>query len=198
MLLIPRSDRRYGAFLASTFLLGFANWMALSIYPIIAVDELHVTNSFYGFLAATTSGLSIIFYFVWGAFIDRHHPVVLAYIAFALSGLNMVVYLISWNPLFLFIPAAISGISNAAGDLATINSAIRFPKDPEDIPHYMALYTSLIGVRGIIAPFLVSFLLIFISPRWTLALSFIVMVVGLCNYYVVMRRLLRDPELAST
>jgi dipeptide/tripeptide permease len=198
MLLIPRSDKRYGAFLASTFLLGFANWMALSIYPIIVVDELHVTNSFYGILAATTSGLSIIFYFVWGAFSDRHHSIVLTYIAFALSAVNIAVYLISWDPLFLLVPAAISGISNAAGDLSTINSAIQFPKDPQDIPHYMALYTSLIGVRGIIAPFLVSFLLIFISPRWTLALSFIIMVVGLINFYVVMRRLLRDPEFVGS
>lgn len=197
MLLIPRTDKRYGAFLASTFVVGFANWMAISIYPLIAVDELHVTSSFYGILGSVTSALSIIFYFVWGAYSDRRHPIVLTFISFALPVLNFVVYLIAWDPLFLFIVAVVNGIANTAGDLSSINNAIRFPKDPHDVPHYMALYTSLIGIRGIVAPFLVSGLLVFLPSRWVLTIGLLLMLLGLLNFYVVMRRLLRDPEFAD-
>jgi len=197
MLLIPTKDRRYGAFLAATFLLGFANLMGLSLYPIIAVDKLHISNSFYGILTAITSGLSIIFYFIWGSYSDHHHPMILTFISFALAALNFIVYLVASDALFLIIPAAINGVANAGFDLALINNAIRFPKEREDVPHYLALYTSLVGIRGVIAPFLVSFMLIFLSMELTLAISFVAMLIGLLNFYVVMRRLLRDPEFAD-
>jgi MFS family permease len=197
MLLIPRTDKNYGAFLSSTFLVGFANWMALSIYPLIAVDELHVTSSFYGIMGAVTSGVAIVFYFIWGAYSDHHHPIVITFITFAIALITFLVYLIAWNPLLLLIPAVVSGIANSGGDLATINNAIRFPKEREDIPHYMALYTSLIGVRGVIAPFLVSFLLLFLSKKLVLGITFILMIIGVINFYVVMRRLLRDPDFAD-
>lgn len=197
MLMIPRTDKRYGDFLSSTFLVGFANWMGLSIYPLIAVDELHVTSSFYGILTAVTSAVAIVFYFIWGAYSDHHHPIVITFITFVLGIVGFIVYLIAWDPVFLFIPAFVNGISNSGGDLALINNAIRFPKEREDIPHYMALYTTLIGVRGVIAPFLVSILLLFFAPRMVLAFSFVAMLLGVLNFYIVMRRLLRDPEFAD-
>lgn len=197
MLRIPRTDKRYGDFLSSTFLVGFANWMGLSIYPIIAVDELHVTSSYYGILAAVTSAVAIVFYFIWGSYSDHHHPMVITFITFVLGITGFIVYLLAQDPIFLLIPAVVNGISNSGGDLAIINNAIRFPKEREDIPHYMALYTTLIGVRGVLAPFLVSILLIFFAPRLVLAVSFVFMLLGVLNFGIVMRRLLRDPEFAD-
>jgi MFS family permease len=197
LVLLPRTDRRYGSFLLAVFFMGFFNLLGAAIFPLVMVDDLHIDNSFVGIINAAQSFIAIIFYFIWGKYSDRHHPITLLYITFVIGAVIIFIYMVAWTAWPLLIVAILTGISAAGADLATINTSIRFPKEAHDIPHYMALYSTLIGVRGVIAPFLASLLLNFMTDRTVLLLAFIGISLSCVNFYRVQKILLADPYFAD-
>lgn len=197
LIMIPNTDKRYGSFLFAVFWMGFFNLLGSALFPIVMVDDLHVSNGFVGIMNGLQSLLAIAFYFIWGRYSDRHHPMVLLYITFLISLVVLAIYTMAWTSWLLLIVAVLAGISAAGSDLATINNAIRFPKDPQDIPHYMALYNSLIGVRGVVTPFLATGMLSFMSDRLVLLIALIGMGLACLNFYRVQKKLLADPEFAD-
>lgn len=197
LMLIPRSDKRYGSFLMAVFLMGFFNLLGAAVFPIVMVDDLHISNGFVGIMSTVQSFIAIISYFVWGKYSDRHHPMVVLYITFIIGAIIMFIYMVAWAGWLLIIVAVLTGISTAGSDLAVINNAIRFPKDPQDVPHYMALYSSLIGVRGVVTPFLAALMLAFVSERMVLLIAFVGMGLACLNFYRVQKQLLADPDFAD-
>lgn len=197
LIMIPRTDKRYGSFLHAVFWMGFFNLLGSAVFPMVMVDDLHVSNGFVGIINGLQSLVAILFYFIWGRFSDRHHPMVLLYITFLISLSVIAIYTVAWTGWLLLIIAILTGISAAGSDLATINNAIRFPKDAKDIPHYMALYSSLIGVRGVITPFMAAGMLGFMSDRAVLVIAFVGMSGACLNFYRVQKKLMADPDFAD-
>ncbi|HEX2910873.1 MAG TPA: MFS transporter [Chloroflexia bacterium] len=189
LLATPLMDKKYKAFLKAVFLMGLFNLLGAAVFPLIMVDQLHVSNSFLGITSSIQSFVAILSYYMWGKFIDRHHPLVLIYITFIIGAVVILLYVMAWAYWFLIPVAILTGVSTAGGDLANINNAIRFSKNSRDIPHYMALYSSLVGVRGIAAPFLATVLLGFMEVHLILVISFAGLVVACLNFYRVKKYL---------
>ncbi len=197
LVMIPRTDKRYGSFLWSVFLMGFFNLLGAAVFPLVMVDDLHISNGFVGIINATQSLAAVIFYFICGSYSDRHHPIKLIYLTFLVGTVAIFIYMVAGTGWLLIPTAILAGIGIASGDLGSINSAIRFPQDPRDIPHYMALYSTLVGVRGIIAPFLAILLLTFVGDRGVLLIAFVGVSLSCLNFYRVQKAILADPYFAD-
>ena len=179
-------DRRYRRLLLSFTIFGFGNLMNLALYPILLVDHFNASNSFVGFMTALQSGTAVLAYFVWGRFIDRGSSLRTTVINTALVLLMPLGYLLAPNVWFLLPVAAVAGITNAAGDITFFTNIVQLaPRDR--VGDYAVAQSSLMGVRGTIAPFAASALLTMFAPQSVMLFAMGLMVVGL----LVMRRAVR-------
>ena len=176
-------DTRYRRLLLSFTIFGFGNLMNYALYPILLVDHFNASNSFVGFMTALQSGTAVAAYFVWGRFIDRGSSLRITVISTALGLLMPLGYLFAPNVWFLLPVAAIAGITNAAGDITFFTNIVQLaPRDR--IGDYAVAQSSLMGLRGTIAPFVASALLTVFAPQSVLVFAMGLMAIGL----LVMRR----------
>ena len=179
-------DRRYRRLLLSFTVFGFGNLMNAAIYPILLVDHFNAPNSFVGYMTALQWGAAIIAYYVWGRFIDRGSSLRLTVVNTALVLLMPLGYLLAPNMWFLLPVAIVAGVTNAGGDITFFTNVVQLaPRDR--IGDYAVAQSSLMGMRGTIAPFAASALLAGYAPQTVLVFAMGLMVVGL----VIMDRVVR-------
>ena len=179
-------DARYRRLLLSFTIFGFGNLMNYALYPILLVDHFNASNSFVGIMTALQSATAVAAYFVWGRFIDRGSSLRTTVIATSLGLLMPIGYLFAPNVWFLLPVAAIAGITNAAGDITFFTNIVQLaPRDR--IGDYAVAQSSLMGLRGTIAPFVASSLLTAFAPRYVMLFAMGLMVIGL----LVMQRAVR-------
>ncbi len=179
-------DARYRRLLLSFTIFGFGNLMNYALYPILLVDHFNASNSFVGIMTALQSATAVAAYFGWGRFIDRGSSLRTTVIATSLGLLMPIGYLFAPNVWFLLPVAAIAGITNAAGDITFFTNIVQLaPRDR--IGDYAVAQSSLMGLRGTIAPFVASSLLTAFAPRYVMLFAMGLMVIGL----LVMQRAVR-------
>jgi len=179
-------DRRYRRLLLSFSIFGFGNLMNAALYPILLVDHFNASNSFVGIMTALQSATAVVAYFVWGRFIDRGSSLRTTVVATALGLLMPLGYLLAPNVWFLLPVAAIAGITNAAGDITFFTNIVQLaPRDR--VGDYAVAQSSLMGLRGTVAPFAAATLLTVFAPQSVLLFAMGLMVVGL----FVMQRAVR-------
>ena len=185
-------DGRYRRLLLSFTVFGFGNLMNAALYPILLVDHFNAPNSFVGYMTALQWGAAIIAYYVWGKFIDRGSSLRLTVVNTALVLLMPLGYLLAPNMWFLLPVAVVAGITNAGGDITFFTNVVQLaPRDR--IGDYAVAQSSLMGMRGTIAPFAASALLAAYAPQTVMIFAMGLMVVGL----VIMDRVVRgvaEPE----
>ena len=186
-------DTRYRRLLLSFTIFGFGNLMNAALYPILLVDHFNASNSFVGFMTALQSGSAVIAYFVWGRFIDRGSSLRLTVINTSLALLMPLGYLIAPNVWFLLPVAVVAGITNAAGDITFFTNIVQLaPRDR--IGDYAVAQSSLMGLRGTIAPFAASTLLTLFAPQSVMIFAMALMVVGLTVMARAVRIALLSPR----
>ena len=179
-------DARYRRLLLSFTIFGFGNLMNYALYPILLVDHFNASNSFVGIMTALQSATAVLAYLGWGRFIDRGSSLRTTVIATSLGLLMPIGYLFAPNVWFLLPVAAIAGITNAAGDITFFTNIVQLaPRDR--IGDYAVAQSSLMGLRGTIAPFVASSLLTAFAPRYVMLFAMGLMVIGL----LVMQRAVR-------
>jgi MFS family permease len=179
-------DRRYRRLLLSFTVFGFGNLMNVAIYPILLVDHFNAPNSFVGYMTALQWGAAIIAYYVWGRFIDRGSSLRLTVVNTALVLLMPLGYLLAPNMWFLLPVAIVAGITNAGGDITFFTNVVQLaPRDR--VGDYAVAQSSLMGMRGTIAPFAAAALLSTYAPQTVMLFAMGLMVVGL----VIMDRVVR-------
>ena len=187
-------DRRYRRLLVSFTIFGFGNLMNYALYPILLVDHFNASNSFVGFMTALQSGTAVAAYFVWGRFIDRGSSLRITVISTALGLLMPLGYLFAPNVWFLLPVAAIAGITNAAGDITFFTNIVQLaPRDR--IGDYAVAQSSLMGLRGTVAPFIASFLLTAFAPQSVLVFAMGLMAIGLLVMQRAVRLALATPTM---
>ncbi|MDQ6858667.1 MAG: MFS transporter [Chloroflexota bacterium] len=179
-------DHRYRRLLVSFTIFGFGNLMNAAIYPILLVDHFNAPNSFVGFMTALQAGSAIIAYFVWGRFIDRGSSLRMTVINTSLVLLMPLGYLVAPSTMFLIPVAIVAGITNAGGDITFFTNIVQLAP-PGRIGDYAVAQSSLMGVRGTIAPFAASALLVAFPAQTVMVFAMGLMVAGL----VVMDRAVR-------
>jgi len=187
-------DRRYRRLLLSFTVFGFGNLMNAAIYPILLVDHFNAPNSFVGYMTALQWGAAIIAYYAWGKIIDRGSSLRLTVINTALVLLMPLGYLLAPNMYFLLPVAIVAGVTNAGGDITFFTNVVQLaPRDR--VGDYAVAQSSLMGMRGTIAPFAAAALLSTYAPQTVMLFAMGLMVVGL----VIMDRVVRGvaaPERA--
>ena len=137
-------------------------------------------------MTALQAGSAVVAYFVWGRFIDRGSSLRLTVINTALVLLMPLGYLLAPSTVFLLPVAVIAGITNAGGDITFFTNIVQLAPR-ERVGDYAVAQSSLMGMRGTIAPFAASALLTAFSPQAVMVGAVGLMVAGL----VVMDRAVR-------
>ena len=185
-------DRRYRRLLLSFTIFGFGNLMNYALYPILLVDHFNASNSFVGIMTALQSATAVVAYFGWGRLIDRGSSLRTTVIATALGLLMPLGYLLAPNVWFLLPVAAVAGITNAAGDITFFTNIVQLaPRDR--IGDYAVAQSSLMGLRGTIAPFAASTLLTLFAPRSVMLFAMGLMAIGIVVMYRAVRIALATP-----
>ncbi len=186
-------DARYRRLLISFTIFGFGNLMNYALYPILLVDHFNAPNSFVGFMTALQSGTAVLAYFVWGRYIDRGSSLRISVIATSLGLLMPLGYLFAPSFWFLLPVAAVAGITNAAGDITFFTNIVQIaPRDR--VGDYAVAQSSLMGLRGTIAPFAASTLLTLFAPQSVMLFAMGLMLIGVLVMDRAVRIALAPPK----
>ncbi|MBI2983398.1 MAG: MFS transporter, partial [Chloroflexi bacterium] len=191
-------DRPYRKLLIANTVFGLGNLMNATIVPLMLVDHFDASNSFVGVLAAVASLTAIVAYLWWGRQIDRGSSLQLSAYQNVLCLAIPLTYLLAPSVWFLVPLAVVQGILNAGFDI-TYHTNIVQVAPPGRVLDYATAQSFLLGIRGTIAPFLASFLLGLVEPRFVLVAIVMVMVVGIAMYIRAVRRSawMREPAMVA-
>ncbi len=146
-------DRRFGRFVAVSFLVSYSLSVPSALYTLYRVRVLHATDTWIGLLGTVETGVSIIAAYVWGRQIARrgnHGALLLSVLGFLfyplLTGLST-----RLEPL-LFV-ALIGGIFGPANSIATLNLVLEICPE-EGRPAYVGVYNVLVNTASFAAPLL--------------------------------------------
>lgn len=161
--MILKHDKPFRWFAMSIFTVGFGTLTVMPLYTIFQVDTLHIKTTELSWVANTSVVMAIASYFFWGRYVDKRSPLKGSAIGVLLVTLTPLTYAFLAHFPFarhwavLLPAAAISGVSGAALELSYFNSILGF-SGPDRVSHYQALFSSLLGIRGAIAPLIGTFL----------------------------------------
>ena len=148
---IVRSDRNFAVYLLSYSLFGLGALMAWPLYPLVQVDRLQLSYSEIGLLGLVESIIWLLSYLLWGRTIDRRGGL---FVVRAISAIAMVTPLtyMSAQSLWMLLPAAIaSGLGMAGFEMGRISAGIQLA-DPDRVTEYAAIQSTVVGLRGLVAP----------------------------------------------
>ncbi len=167
-----QKDKSFFYYSLIFFTYGFGSLVAMPLYPIFLVDILNVSNALMGKLASLSSLFWMISYIFWGRYIDKKGEIKSLIISFLLASFIPLFYATSFNLWFIVLASVISGF-NIGSELVRINYIAKITKH-EDVQTYQGIDFSLMGIRGIIAPFLGVGLMSLVGIRVALLISFMI------------------------
>lgn len=152
-LAVPLMDGRFLRFLAVYSVFEFGLLLATPVYPLILVDDVHITNFATGVFGSLFSAAWLAGFFFWGHFIDRSSARRTLTLAFLVSCAMPALYLVSRNIFVLGAAQCAAGFLFAAIELVGYVLITRMAR-PADVPRYMAAHIAFGGLRGATAPFI--------------------------------------------
>ncbi len=188
-----RADGQLRRFVGAFFVFGFGAWLMGPAIPILLVDSLHATNFQVGLLGAVTSAFWLVAFYQWGRLIDRHTAPGALVFTFLIGALTPLIYLLSVNPWMVLASGVTDGVTSAGIDLGWLTALLQYAP-PGYVAHYVAIFNTLVGVRGSTAPFLAGVLIPRIGPRAVFGLAIVCALTGAG----LMRRAARRVAPAST
>jgi len=151
------NDRILPTYTAGWFIWGFGAFMVLPLYPIYLVDRLRASYGEVGILTFISSVCWMASFLAWGRFVDRQGGVKSLALTFAMGAITPAIYALEPGLLPVALAFAISGVVNAGTELGWITSMIEL-SPPERVSQSVAAVNGITGLRGLIVPFVGSFL----------------------------------------
>lgn len=173
-----RKDKSFFYYSLIFFAYGFGSLLAMPLYPIFLVDILRVSNSTMGKLVSISSFLWLISYIFWGRYIDRKGEVKSLIVLILISSFVPLLYSVSFSLPLIILAGAISGFT-IGSELVRVTYIAKITK-PENVQTYLGIDFSLMGIRGIVAPFLGVGLMNLVGIRRTLFISFVIILGAFC------------------
>jgi MFS family permease len=172
------SDRRFGTYLLGFTLYGLGFLMGSPYWAIVQVDRLQLSYTTIGYLALVQSFCWLLGNIYWGRLVDKRGGLWVLRANVAIALLIPLSYIWASNA-WLLLPAFIAqGLVSAGVDLGLLSTAIELA-DVERVAEYSALQATVIGARGMAAPFIGTALVALgASQRVVFGLGCGVMVVG--------------------
>lgn len=150
-------DRRFLLYLIVMNLWGFGFIVASPFYPIIQVDRLQLSYSDIGILGLLQSAAWVLSLLFYGRLLDKRGALWTLRLSLSVAVLIPGAYFISYTGWVLAIGFIATGIVLAGLDLSHINAIAKLAP-PGRIPTYMAIMSIVGGFRGLITPFLGTWL----------------------------------------
>lgn len=175
---IIRTDRNFATYLFCYSLFGLGGLMSWPLYPLVQVDRLQLSYSEIGLLGLIESLTWFFSYLLWGRTIDRRGGLFVVRAICAISIVTPLTYM-SAQSLWMLLPSAIArGLGMAGFELGRISAGIQLA-DPDRVTEYAALQSTVVGLRGLVAPLLTVGLLRLGAPHSSIFLiSAIFLVLG--------------------
>ena len=174
---IVRSDRNFATYLISYSLFGLGGLMSWPLYPVVQVDRLQLSYSEIGLLGLVESVTWFFSYLLWGRTIDKRGGLFVVRAIAAISIVTPLTYM-SAQSLWMLLPSAIArGLGMAGFELGRISAGIQLA-DPERVTEYAAIQSTVVGLRGLVAPLVTVGLLRLGAPHsavFLLSVAFLVM-----------------------
>ncbi|MDE0080810.1 MAG: MFS transporter [Caldilineaceae bacterium] len=174
---IVRSDRNFAVYLLSYSLFGLGGLLSWPLYPVVQVDRLQLSYSEIGLLGLVESVTWFFSYLLWGRTIDKRGGLFVVRAIAALSIVTPLTYM-SAQSLWMLLPSAIArGLGMAGFELGRISAGIQLA-DPERVTEYAAIQSTVVGLRGLVAPLVTVGLLRMGAPHsavFLLSVVFLVM-----------------------
>jgi len=192
---ILSQDRAYFLFQFAFFLSGSAFFMSTHIILLL-------THKRFGFSAFELSlWMSVMPQLLltlaspaWGKILDRHGIVhcrlIISFLMIAYLGSYLfgVVSGVAW---FIYLGSILQGLANSGGQLTWLLASSHFAPRIEDVPLYNGIHFVLNGIRGLVAPWLGSILLVTAGGPWAIFAS---VLLTAASVPVIMRGLRLDDE----
>ncbi len=172
-----KKDKSFALFQTIFFAQGFANLMVMPLFPIFLVDYLGISNTSMGKLVSLSSVFLIFSYLFWGHYVDKRG---------ASRSLSLNIFLRSFIPIcyvlassiWYIVPASIiSGFTLGAQEISRIHFITNRAKS-KDIATYRGIDFTLMGLRGVIAPFLGVLLMGWIGIESVFIISFFLTIIS--------------------
>lgn len=146
-------NRPFMIFLAGVVLFGVAGLSANPLYPDVQINRLGLSYTEIGLLGLVQSLSWLAGLFVWGRVVDRYGALRCTMWTFAATAIAPITYAVATTG-WMLVPAFIGiGLVSAGADIGLVNSLLEL-SDPEHTQEYAAAQSTVIGIRGFVAPFL--------------------------------------------
>jgi len=146
-------NRRFLTYQLGVVFFGFGALAANPLYPDVQINRLGLSYTDLGLLGLAQSVSWLIGYFLWGRIIDRYGAlrcVMFTFVIQAIAPLSYAFATAGW----MLLPAFIAiGLVGAGGDIGFMTACLEL-SEPEHTQEYAATQSTVIGLRGFIAPFL--------------------------------------------
>jgi len=156
--MILKEDKRFKLYMLGVVCFGFGHLTAFALYPLVQVDRLNLSYSAVGLLNTINALFFLGGYMVMGRMIDRRGGVWSLRLVYGIGLIIPLCYALAVEGWHLAPAFAALGIVMAGLDLCLLNTVMELG-DPKKLGEYTAIQTSLLGIRGLIAPFFGVFLL---------------------------------------
>lgn len=150
---IFRTDRRFQLYLIGLVFFGVGFLSGGALYTVVQVDKLALSYSDIAALTTVQTAFGLISYSILGRQIDRLGGLQTLRWVFVAGAIVPVSYIFATNSWWLAPAFAAVGIVNAGMDVGTLNTVMQLSKD-ERLGEYSGLQTLVLGLRGLVAPFL--------------------------------------------
>lgn len=147
------ADRRFGLYLGALTLFGVGLLSSAALLPLVQVDRLGLTYGEIGGLSVVQSAFSLLGYMVWGRLIDRRGAVWAIRLVFLIAGVIPLSYWLASAGWMLAPAFAALGLVNAGMDVGMLTTVMQLAP-AERLGEYSALQTTVLGLRGLAAPFI--------------------------------------------
>lgn len=169
VLSILKENRPFLFFTIGFTFYGTGFLLSIPLFPVVQVDRLGLSYSMVGYLTLTQSICSLLGNFVWGRLIDRRGGVWVVRFNVFLAILVPFFYSWAFNVWWLAPAFIINGILASGIDLGLIMAGIELAGN-DNVIEYSAVQTTVIGIRGLLAPFLTVGLLNLGMTDWQICL----------------------------
>lgn len=176
---VLRGNRSFARLLIGFFIFGFGGWMMSAAVPILLVDVLQASTFQVGLLGAVTSSMWLVAYYGWGRAIDRRGPAQALSTIFLLGACTPVIFLLAGNAWIVLLAGITDGSTSAGVDLGWLTAILVYAPEGQ-VRHYVAIFNTLVGIRGLAAPLLASVLVPVpsVGPRGIFVISTLLMLSG--------------------
>lgn len=155
---LVRHNRPFAIHLLSFAVYGLGGLLGYPLYAIVQVDRLQLSYTEIGFLGVAQSAAWLVGFLIWGRVVDRKGGLPVLRINQLISVIVPLAYLWATDGWMLLPAFIVQGLINAGVDVGLISTCIQLA-EKDKVVEYAAVQATVVGLRGIITPFLGAALL---------------------------------------